>query len=70
MSNLDWYRKGIIIDGKYFSHLRFADYTVVSEFAKQLEEMLNDLRTVNSKVSLEMDTLKPKMAKQTGQKKK
>ncbi|GBP92567.1 Retrovirus-related Pol polyprotein from type-1 retrotransposable element R2 [Eumeta japonica] len=44
MKDLKWEGKGINIDGKYLSNLRFADDIVLfSTSSKQLEEMLTDL---------------------------
>lgn len=62
MKELNWNKKGILINGSYLSNLRFADDIVLfSESAKQLEIMLNDLNNESSKIGLELNTNKTKV---------
>jgi hypothetical protein len=58
---LDWEKKGIAINGKYLSHLKFADDIVV--FANKLddlEEMINELTDASSQYGLKLNAEKTK----------
>ncbi|GBP22261.1 Putative uncharacterized transposon-derived protein F52C9.6 [Eumeta japonica] len=62
MKDLKWEGKGINIDGKYLSNLRFADDIVLfSTSSKQLEEMLTDLSDSSNTIGLQLNTSKTKV---------
>lgn len=59
---LDWKNRGLYIQGKYLSHLRFADDLVLlSESSSQLQYMLNCLHEASRQVGLEMNITKTKV---------
>ncbi|CAH2270055.1 jg17908 [Pararge aegeria aegeria] len=59
---LNWENKGIKINGKYLSHLRFADDLVLlSEDPKELQYMLESLNRESETVGLEMNKGKTKV---------
>lgn len=59
MRKLKWDKCGVNINGKYLSHLRFADDIVLlSESATQLQLMLNSLNAYSKQVGLEMNLTK------------
>ncbi|CAH2100226.1 unnamed protein product [Euphydryas editha] len=56
---MDWNDSGILIEGKYLSHLRFADDLVLlSESSSQLQQMIQALNSASKKVGLEMNLSK------------
>lgn len=62
MSNLQWSKLGININGNFLSHLRFADDIIIfSECPQQLNIMINDLHQASTKVGLEMNLDKTKV---------
>lgn len=62
LSDLDWTKKGIYIQGKYLSHLRFADDLVLfSESSSQLQGMIEDLCKASRQVGLEINISKTKI---------
>lgn len=62
MKDLRWEQKGIKIDGKYLSNLRFADDIILfSGTSSQLEDMLKDLCEVSIKIGLQLNTSKTKV---------
>lgn len=66
---LDWTNKGIWINGKHLSHLRFADDLVV--FAKaslELEQMMQDLNKESKLTGLHMNAEKTKIMSNSLQK--
>lgn len=68
---LDWEKCGLYIDGKYLSHLRFADDIVLlSESATQLQHMLNSLNVHSKQVGLEMNLSKTMLMTNSIEKKK
>lgn len=63
MENLDWEKKGIYINGKFLSNLRFADDIVLfSKTSKELEEMIVELCEVSENIGLKLNTSKTKVA--------
>lgn len=56
---MDWSQKGININGKYLSHLRFADDIVlISTDANEIRDMLVELKETSQEVGLEMNLQK------------
>lgn len=56
IGQLNWRKVGININGRYLSHLRFADDIVLlSESATQLQQMINSLHEESRKVGLEIN---------------
>ena len=44
LRNIDWSDKGILVDGEYLNHLRFADdILILSHTPEELQEMIHDL---------------------------
>lgn len=63
MKGLQWEGKGIDINGKFLSNLRFADDIVLfSTSSKQLEKMLTDLSDSSNTIGLQLNTSKTKVA--------
>lgn len=61
-SKINWTQKGILLNGKYLNHLRFADdIAILAETPKDLEEMIRALDHESKKVGLEMNTNKTKI---------
>lgn len=59
ISELDWSKSGLYINGDYLSHLRFADDLVLfSESSSQLQHMIEALHLASIKVGLEMNFTK------------
>lgn len=59
---LDWSNKGVLINGCYINHLRFADdIVIISETFKDLEEMMRSLDDESSSIGLEMNVNKTKI---------
>ncbi|KAK9876748.1 hypothetical protein WA026_014986 [Henosepilachna vigintioctopunctata] len=59
---LDWGEKGIKINGRYLSHLRFGDDIVLfSHDATDLQERINELSIASKEIGLEINTAKTKM---------
>ncbi|GBP81972.1 LINE-1 reverse transcriptase homolog [Eumeta japonica] len=59
IGKLNWEKVGININGRYLSHLRFADDIVLlSESTNQLQEMINTLHEESRKVGLEINLTK------------
>lgn len=62
MQDLKWSKQGINVNGKYLSHLRFADDIVVlSENPIKLNTMINELQGASARVGLEMNLEKTKV---------
>lgn len=62
ISELDWKNCGLSIEGRYLSHLRFADDLVLlSESSQQLQYMLDTLHKASRQVGLEMNITKTKV---------
>lgn len=60
--NIGWQNEGILINGEYLSHLRFADDLVVfSESAKNLETMIRDIARESGKIGLRINASKTKI---------
>ncbi|XP_052745839.1 uncharacterized protein LOC128199637 [Bicyclus anynana] len=65
-SKMNWAQKGILINGNYLNHLRFADDIVImAESPKDLEEMITTLDQESKKVGLDMNTDKTKIMTNT-----
>ncbi|CAH2104094.1 unnamed protein product [Euphydryas editha] len=61
-SKINWDQKGILLNGKYLNHLRFADdIAILAETPKDLEEMVTTLDHESKKVGLDMNTSKTKI---------
>lgn len=59
---LDWDKKGLRVDGRYLSNLRFADDIVlISGTKEELIEMLADLKRESGKIGLNMNIDKTKL---------
>lgn len=59
---LKWKKLGILINGEYLSHLRFADDIILfSESISQLENMIQHLQSESASVGLEMNLQKTKL---------
>lgn len=59
MLNLDWENKGISIDGKKLSNLRFADdIALISNSNIELQEMVDELNAVGRSIGLTMNRSK------------
>lgn len=59
IQDLNWDKAGLNINGKYLSHLRFADDLVLlSESSKQLQTMLDAPNAASKRVGLEMNLSK------------
>ena len=59
MMDLDWSDKGISIDGKRLSNLRFADDIVlISTSSAELQQMVNELDAAGKAIGLEMNRSK------------
>ena len=59
---LNWSRSGILIDGEYLSHLRFADDIIIStRNIAELHEMLQELNQASLDVGLSMNFKKTKI---------
>ena len=53
---LNWSRRGILIDGEYLSHLRFADDIIIfTRNIAELHEMLQELNQASLEVGLSMN---------------
>lgn len=62
MGELPWSNQGININGKFLSHLRFADDIILfSETPHQLNKMVNELNQASIKTGLEMNLEKTKV---------
>lgn len=62
ISQVNWNRTGLNINGKFISHLRFADDIILlSEDARELESMILSLKDVSVKVGLQMNLNKTKI---------
>lgn len=62
MKDLPWSKQGININGKFLSHLRFADDIILlSENPTKLNIMINELLRVSKNVGLEMNLNKTKV---------
>lgn len=60
--NLDWHKHGLNVNGRYLSHLRFADDIVLlSETSRGLQHMLETLHVNSKHVGLEMNLSKTKV---------
>ena len=59
---LYWSRRGILIDGEYLSHLRFADDIIIfTRNIAELHEMLQELNQASLEVGLSMNLKKTKI---------
>ncbi|EYB99960.1 hypothetical protein Y032_0119g870 [Ancylostoma ceylanicum] len=59
MSRLNWYDKGLTIDGKKLSNLRFADDIVlISDNTPEMNQLLNELNEAGEAIGLEMNMKK------------
>ena len=59
---LHWKGRGINIDGKFFSHLRFADdIVIVAETVQDLQYMLSTLAESSARIGLRMKLDKTKI---------
>lgn len=59
--NLNWHEKGLRIDGKYISHLRFADDIIIfAENLNEIKTMMQELARESEKVGLLMNLSKTK----------
>lgn len=59
---LNWEGKGVMIDGQYFNHLRFADDVIlVSSCAAELQSMIDDLNSASNRVGLQINFQKTKI---------
>ena len=59
---LNWSRRGILIDGEYHSHLRFADDIIIFTCnIAELHEMLQELNQASLEVGLSMNFKKTKI---------
>lgn len=59
---LCWEDRGILVDGKYLSHLRYADDVVlISSSAAELQMMVDDLNRVTKRIGLQMNLQKTKV---------
>ncbi|KAE9416321.1 hypothetical protein Angca_002462, partial [Angiostrongylus cantonensis] len=64
MKSLDWEEKGIRIDGKFLSNLRFADYIVIfSRSTSEAEMMINELNEAGIKIGLRINRKKTQFIK-------
>ena len=53
---LTWDLKGIIINGKYLNHLRFADdNAVIADNIEEMQEMLRELKEVSRAIGFHMN---------------
>ena len=60
--NLDWQSKGIVINGEYLNHLRFADdILLVSHDPLELQTMIQELSVESKKAGLKMNIKKTKV---------
>ena len=59
---LNWSRRGILIDGEYLSHLRFADDIIIfTRNIAELHQMLQELNQASLEVGLSMNFKKTKI---------
>ena len=59
---LNWSRRGILIDGEYLSHLRFADDIIIfTRNIAELHKMLQELNQASLEVGLSMNFKKTKI---------
>ena len=64
MKSLDWDEKGIRIDGKFLSNLRFVDDIVIfSKSIGEAETMLNELNEAGKKIGLRINRKKTQFMK-------
>ncbi|KAE9417168.1 hypothetical protein Angca_009690, partial [Angiostrongylus cantonensis] len=64
MKSLDWDEKGIRIDGKFLSNLRFADDIVIfSRSSSEAEMMINDLNEAGIKIGFRINRKKTRFMK-------
>ncbi|EPB70434.1 hypothetical protein ANCCEY_10474 [Ancylostoma ceylanicum] len=62
MSRLNWDDKGLTIDGKKLSNLRFADDIVlISHNTPEMNQLLNELNEAGKAIGLEMNLKKTQM---------
>ena len=58
---MDWQNKGLVVDGEYLSHLRFADDIVlIANNPAELQELISDLNAASNEVGLKMNLAKTK----------
>ncbi|EYC30868.1 hypothetical protein Y032_0004g1820 [Ancylostoma ceylanicum] len=59
MSRLNWDEKGLSIDGKMLSNLRFADdILLISKNTKEMNQLINELNEVGKSIGLKTNTKK------------
>ena len=59
---LNWSNQGLLVDGEYLNHLRFADdIAVIAETPRIIENMMKQLDHYSSKIGLEMNQHKTKI---------
>ena len=64
IKSLDWEDKGICVNGKFLSNLRFADDIVIfSRSTNEAEMMLRELNEVGSKIGLRINRMKTQFMK-------
>ncbi|VDM64040.1 unnamed protein product [Angiostrongylus costaricensis] len=64
MKSLDWEEKGISIDGKFLSNLRFAnDIVIFSRSTSEAEVMINELNEAGKKIGLRINRKKTQFMK-------
>ncbi|EYB82909.1 hypothetical protein Y032_0347g3154 [Ancylostoma ceylanicum] len=64
MKSLNWDERGIRVDGRFLSNLRFADDIVLfSRSTEEAQAMLNELNEVGKKIGLRMNRTKTKFMK-------
>ncbi|EYC10637.1 hypothetical protein Y032_0054g2471 [Ancylostoma ceylanicum] len=64
MKSLNWDERGIRVDGRFLSNLRFADDIVIfSRSTEEAQAMLNELNEVGKKIGLRMNRTKTKFMK-------
>ncbi|KAL6742195.1 hypothetical protein Aduo_015369 [Ancylostoma duodenale] len=62
MSRLNWEDKGVTIDGKKLSNLRFAgDVVLIGNNTSEMNQLLNELNEVSKTIGLEMNMKKTEM---------
>ncbi|KAE9415501.1 hypothetical protein Angca_005176, partial [Angiostrongylus cantonensis] len=64
MKSLDWDEKGIRIDGKFLSNLRFAgEIAIFARSTSEAEMMINELTKAGKKIGLRINRKKTKFMK-------
>ena len=63
MKSLDWDERGIRVDGRFLSNLRFADHIVLFSSITEAETMLKELNEVGKKIGLRINRKKTQFMK-------